>query len=95
MEILLLFLILSLILNIFLIRRSTKIIDELELLEMNFFEFKLFIRDSIKNTLSKMREIDSRGSFESDDEVGAIFNELKATLQETTELLLNETKEEK
>lgn len=94
MEILLLFLTLSLILNVFLIRRSIKIIDELESLQMNFFEFKIFVRNSIRITLSKMREIDERGSFESDDEVGAIFNELKATLDETTEQLLNETKEE-
>lgn len=94
MEILLLFLTLSLILNVFLIRRSIKIIDELESLQMNFFEFKIFVRNSIRFTLSKMREIDERGSFESDDEVGAIFNELKATLDETTEQLLNETKEE-
>lgn len=37
---------------------------------------------NIQNTLQKMRDIDSTGHFESDDEVGAIFNELDKTLIE-------------
>jgi single-stranded-DNA-specific exonuclease len=64
------------------------------ILELNNFNFKVYVRDTLRNTLNTMKEIDERGSFESDDEVGAIFNELKATLGETTKLLLNETKEE-
>ena len=37
---------------------------------------------SIRNTLQKMRDIDATGHFESDDEVGTIFNELDETLNE-------------
>ena len=31
--------------------------------------------------LTKMRELDLNGSFESDDEVGAVFTELKDTIE--------------
>lgn len=93
MEFFILLLILSIIVNIFLIRRSFRIMDELQNLYNSDMEYKQYVSQRVKSTLEKMREIDTRGSFESDDEVGAIFNELKATLQETTELLLNEKKE--
>jgi hypothetical protein len=94
MEIFIIVLVSSVVLNIFLIKRSIRIISELENLELNNFNFKVYVRDTLRNTLNTMKEIDERGSFESDDEVGAIFNELKATIDETTKLLLNETKEE-
>jgi hypothetical protein len=94
MEIFIIVLVSSVLLNIFLIKRSIRIISELENLELNNFNFKVYVRDTLRNTLNTMKEIDERGSFESDDEVGAIFNELKATIDETTKLLLNETKEE-
>lgn len=94
MEILIILLILSLILNIFLIRRSIRIIGELEALQFVDTEYKEFVQNTIRGTLQRMREIDEKGAFESDDEVGAVFNELKATLNETTEQLLNEKKEE-
>ena len=35
----------------------------------------------LESMLSKMKEIDIRGSFESDDEVGAVFSELKETIE--------------
>ena len=37
---------------------------------------------SIQNTLQKMKDIDSTGHFEADDEVGSIFKELDETLKE-------------
>jgi predicted PurR-regulated permease PerM len=82
--------ILSIFLNIFLIRRSFKIIEELQNLFKSNLEYKLYVRDKIQSALTQMREIDERGSFESDDEVGAIFSELKTILQETNEILTNE-----
>jgi predicted DNA-binding ArsR family transcriptional regulator len=36
---------------------------------------------NLESMLSKMKEIDIRGSFESDDEVGAVFSELKETIE--------------
>tara|TARA_R100000152_G_C6764903_1_gene189604 strand:+ start:799 stop:1068 length:270 start_codon:yes stop_codon:yes gene_type:complete len=35
------------------------------------------LKIKIRNTISTMKEIDTKGGFESDDEVGAIFDGLK------------------
>ena len=36
---------------------------------------------SLENMLGEMKEIDLNGSFESDDEVGTVFTELKNTIE--------------
>ena len=41
----------------------------------------------LETMLSEMREIDLRGSFESDDEVGAVFSELKDTIEQYKNLI--------
>ena len=41
----------------------------------------------IDNANQKLKEIDSRGSFESDDEVGFFFKELKALQENINEFL--------
>ena len=35
------------------------------------------LRNKVNNAISDMRDIDTRGGFESDDEVGAVFDVLK------------------
>jgi predicted PurR-regulated permease PerM len=89
MEIIFTIFILSIFLNIFLILRSFKIMEELQNLFKSSLEYKLYVKDKLQSSLTQMREIDERGSFESDDEVGAIFSELKTILQETNEILTN------
>lgn len=89
MEIIFTIFILSIFLNIFLILRSFKIMEELQNLFKSSLEYKLYVKDKLQSSLTQMREIDERGSFESDDEVGAIFSELKTILQETNENLTN------
>lgn len=42
---------------------------------------QLYTQEQLESMLQKMREIDIRGSFESDDEVGAVFSELKETIE--------------
>lgn len=43
-----------------------------------FFEDKIIeIQERIQDTISIMREIDLRGAFESDDEVGSVFSQMK------------------
>ena len=37
--------------------------------------------NSLEKMLEEMRGIDIRGSFESDDEVGVVFNELKDVIE--------------
>jgi hypothetical protein len=36
---------------------------------------------TLENMLGEMKEIDLKGSFESDDEVGVVFTELKNTIE--------------
>ena len=38
-------------------------------------------QSNLESMLSKMKEIDIRGSFESDDEVGVVFKELKDIIE--------------
>jgi len=38
-------------------------------------------QEKLESMLQQMRDIDMRGSFESDDEVGAVFSELKETIE--------------
>lgn len=38
-------------------------------------------REKLESMLQNMRDIDIKGSFESDDEVGAVFSELKETIE--------------
>lgn len=37
--------------------------------------------EKLESMLQQMKDIDIRGSFESDDEVGAVFSELKETIE--------------
>jgi hypothetical protein len=78
------FLPISLILNIILIFRGISLVktnEELldKLSESNNREFETLT--ILENMLSEMKEIDLRGSFESDDEVGIVFTELKNTIE--------------
>jgi hypothetical protein len=38
-------------------------------------------QEKLESMLQQMRDIDIKGSFESDDEVGAVFSELKETIE--------------
>jgi len=52
-----------------LLRKVERIDDELSDVSLNMEEFIV----SVKTVKEKMRELDSKGFFESDDEVGTIF----------------------
>tara|TARA_A100001201_G_scaffold1118_1_gene2834 strand:- start:896 stop:1186 length:291 start_codon:yes stop_codon:yes gene_type:complete len=56
-----------------LLRKLEKIDDELTDLSMNMEEFIV----SVKSAKAKMEEIDSKGLFEKDDEVGTVFTGIK------------------
>ena len=57
-------------------------IDELTASNDEYFEFFNRLKTYAGNSLSRMRQIDRRGAFESDDEVGTIFVELKEMINE-------------
>jgi hypothetical protein len=60
-----------------LIERIEELEDEVSLYELRNEETK----EALESMLEQMREIDLRGSFESDDEVGTVFTELKDIIE--------------
>jgi hypothetical protein len=74
----------SLILNIILLRRGITYVTQNEQLtdmveDYNIRQDNTLI--TLENMLGEMKEIDSNGAFESDDEVGAVFADLKNTIE--------------
>ena len=74
----------SLILNIILLRRGITYVTQNEQLtdmveDYNIRQDNTLI--TLENMLGEMKEIDSNGAFESDDEVGAVFTDLKNTIE--------------
>ena len=74
----------SIIFNILLLIRGINLVKQNEKLADTIGEYDDRYIDTqirLESMLSKMKEIDIRGSFESDDEVGAVFSELKETIE--------------
>ena len=71
----------SFLLNIILIYRGYKLIGELESFQNEYVEFEENTIQTLQNMLDEMKALDIRGSFESDDEVGVVFNELKDVIE--------------
>ena len=67
--------------NIFLIRRGIQLVKQIEAIQNELDEANYSIYNSLENMLEEMRQIDIRGSFESDDEVGVVFKELKDVIE--------------
>ena len=57
------------------IKRQIDYIDQIEIKLLTNFE-------SISNSYKRMKEIDQKGGFESDDEVGQVFNGIKDVLED-------------
>lgn len=71
----------SIFLNVILIYRGQNLIKEMENVQVFTEEQNQEYRTTLDTMLERMREIDIRGSFESDDEVGVVFNELKGLIE--------------
>lgn len=67
--------------NLFFIWRGTRLVKELEDRAKSYQSLITYYSTSLEQMLSEMRSIDIRGSFESDDEVGIVFKELKSTIE--------------
>jgi|TARA_B110000259_G_scaffold68118_1_gene80253 hypothetical protein len=81
MEILYITLGISIILNIFLIRRGIRLISQVELTQRNSITIVENTQQRLEVMLEEMRQLDLKGSFESDDEVGVVFKELKDVIE--------------
>jgi HKD family nuclease len=63
--------------NIFFIYRGTQLIRQIESIANDMDVQNEITINTLEKMLEEMRQIDIRGSFESDDEVGVVFTELK------------------
>ncbi len=69
--------ILLLIRGINLVKQNEQIRDVIDVYQ----DRQLQTEEKLESMLQMMKDIDIRGSFESDDEVGAVFTELKNTIE--------------
>jgi predicted PurR-regulated permease PerM len=67
--------------NIFFIWRGTQLVRQIETIANDMDNLNELSIGTLEKMLEEMREIDIRGSFESDDEVGVVFTELKDTIE--------------
>jgi|TARA_B100000902_G_C26902922_1_gene713013 HKD family nuclease len=67
--------------NIFFIWRGTQLVRQIETIANDMDNLNELSVATLEKMLEEMREIDIRGSFESDDEVGVVFKELKDTIE--------------
>ena len=74
----------SIIFNILLLFRGINLVKQNEQLRdaIEGYDMRqMRTEDKLESMLNEMREIDIRGSFESDDEVGSVFSQLKETIE--------------
>jgi hypothetical protein len=77
-EILLLILLfVSVSVNVFLLITLKKLFSQVDILEDWIINFK----KSVENTFNKLKDIDNRGIFEKDDDVGFLFSDLKQIIE--------------
>jgi len=77
-EILLLILLfVSVSVNVFLLITLKKLFIQVDILEDWIINFK----KSVENTFNKLKDIDNRGIFEKDDDVGFLFSDLKQIIE--------------
>lgn len=72
---------LSILLNVVLFYRGYKLVEQIERYQQAYSELEEDVDSVLTQMLEEMREIDIRGSFESDDEVGVVFKELKDVIE--------------
>jgi competence protein ComGC len=80
-------LIVSLVVNILLIVGVRNLLKQTEQLETSLTETTNSMKYKIQAALQELRNADIRGSFESDDEVGAAFKELKNIVENLNETI--------
>jgi hypothetical protein len=74
----------SIIFNILLLIRGINLVKQNEKLSDMIVDYDVRQDNTLitlENMLGEMKEIDLNGSFESDDEVGVVFSELKNTIE--------------
>ena len=67
--------------NIFFILRGTQLVRQIETIANDMDNLNELTIVTLEKMLKEMKEIDLKGSFESDDEVGIVFQELKNIIE--------------
>ena len=67
--------------NIFFIVRGTQLVRQIETIANDMDNLNELSISTLEKMLKEMRELDIKGSFESDDEVGVVFKELKDIIE--------------
>jgi hypothetical protein len=80
-------LIISLITNIALIFGIRNVLTQNEELEDTLLDTVNDVKIKVNNALTQLRDIDLKGSFESDDEVGGVFTEIKTIVENLNEII--------
>lgn len=74
----------SIIFNVLLLIRGINLVKQNEKLSDMIVDYDVRQDNTLitlENMLGELKQIDLNGSFESDDEVGAVFSELKNTIE--------------
>ena len=74
----------SIIFNILFLIRGINFVKQNEKLNdsaQEYFDNQINTQIKLESMLKQMKEIDLKGSFESDDEVGAVFTQLKDIIE--------------
>lgn len=74
----------SVIFNILLLIRGINLVKQNEQLRDaigGYDDRQIRTQEKLESMLQQMKDIDIKGSFESDDEVGTVFSELKETIE--------------
>ncbi len=82
MELLLIFSILLLVGSVYVSYNLYKKYDELEKVAQENVDFILSLRSRVLSQQSYLKQLDRKGAFESDDEVGYFFKELKKIIND-------------
>ena len=67
--------------NIFFVVRGTQLVRQIETIANDMDNLNELSISTLEKMYSDMKEIDIRGSFESDDEVGVVFKEVKDAIE--------------
>lgn len=68
--------------NYSLLKLAERLEDEIDELDVDAGRKLNLTKNRINAALSKMRDLDYNGAFESDDEVGSVFKELKNCIED-------------
>jgi len=67
--------------NIFFNKRGTQLVKQIETIANDMDNLNELSISTLEKMLEEMKQIDIRGSFEADDEVGVVFTELKNIIE--------------